>query len=689
MPIVLLWVFLYKKMSELQELIKREIWAIKEDASQVVAGAPDNDSLDDLINPDEIRDGGYAGWALDPHSELEGDDLDDITERITDNIINKKKMNLPIGSIFSLDTIDESMFGYKNADDSLIKQAVDFIERLPTMGPVSPHNNNKDLLQKFLIASQNIKKALQFTPNDINFFNKLISLQNHLKQTKTLNEDLVYWHADDAGPDSDSYELVSEDGTSLYTTAQGTVDGGDVPWDLQEGMNTKEIADLVVERITTFMPKAKGVKVKKKCQLGGKGDGTSEACDQGDINALEFGDINDSNRNRRDVNWVNVATENVDDRYYMQEGIITRKKDDEIFNYNDAKESAWKEPIEHGQKFYGVNFDLENNESSGQKKTFYFTKNLRKDQPVKYEINADLCIAGGDWQHPVMYFKIELTHDYSLKGSEHYDKKEFPWDSDDYYGKRYVMIPPVEAGNKFTKCESCDNYDYIAWDDDMAYEKGIEDEELKISDLDKKNAWNWLKKQIEDAIDDRHKMLDESKNTKKSLLKEEKVKFGALMLYFDIPKWKSILSNIRNEDLYDDGSGTFGKEHEPHTTILYGFHDDVTPEQMREAIGDSKPFTVEAKNIGIFQNEKFDVVKINIKPSPELLELRKKVETLPNTLTYKDYKPHMTLAYVKSGEGNKYLKEFENAITLKPEKLIFSDKDRKHTEFTIENGKKE
>jgi len=226
MPIVLLWVFLYKKMSELQELIKREIWAIKEDASQVVAGAPDNDSLDDLINPDEIRDGGYAGWALDPHSELEGDDLDDITERITDNIINKKKMNLPIGSIFSLDTIDESMFGYKNADDSLIKQAVDFIERLPTMGPVSPHNNNKDLLQKFLIASQNIKKALQFTPNDINFFNKLISLQNHLKQTKTLNEDLVYWHADDAGPDSDSYELVSEDGTSLYTTAQGTVAGG-------------------------------------------------------------------------------------------------------------------------------------------------------------------------------------------------------------------------------------------------------------------------------------------------------------------------------------------------------------------------------------------------------------------------------------------------------------------------------
>ncbi len=59
--------------------------------------------------------------------------------------------------------------------------------------------------------------------------------------------------------------------------------------------------------------------------------------------------------------------------------------------------------------FQKIYFDLENNDSTGEKKTFYIKKNLRKNQPYKYEINAELFEAGGDWEIPVLYFKIEFT----------------------------------------------------------------------------------------------------------------------------------------------------------------------------------------------------------------------------------------------------------------------------------------
>ena len=47
------------------------------------------------------------------------------------------------------------------------------------------------------------------------------------------------------------------------------------------------------ERDKSFGSGSKTVKVKKKCQLGGLGDGTSVACNQGDINNLEFGKVNE------------------------------------------------------------------------------------------------------------------------------------------------------------------------------------------------------------------------------------------------------------------------------------------------------------------------------------------------------------------------------------------------------------
>ncbi len=188
---------------------------------------------------------------------------------------------------------------------------------------------------------------------------------------------------------------------------------------------------------------------------------------------------------------------------------IKKDKDKEIFNYKSIVDDAWNEKVRDAKDFQEINFDLENNDSTGEKKTFYMKKNLRKDQPIKYEINAELFEAGGDWEMPVMYFRIEFTHDYSIirSSEEKKDKKpEYIWDKKPSYDGLYhsfVIIPPVEAGNKLKKTDSGK---YRAYDNSELSKE--EEKKIRITDADKKSCWEWLQNLLEKLINDRHKMLD-------------------------------------------------------------------------------------------------------------------------------------------------------------------------------------
>ena len=55
------------------------------------------------------------------------------------------------------------------------------------------------------------------------------------------------------------------------------------------------------ERKISYMPNSKTVEVKQKCKLGGNADGTSEPCNQGDINNLDLKSINESKSNYKSV----------------------------------------------------------------------------------------------------------------------------------------------------------------------------------------------------------------------------------------------------------------------------------------------------------------------------------------------------------------------------------------------------
>jgi hypothetical protein len=191
---------------------------------------------------------------------------------------------------------------------------------------------------------------------------------------------------------------------------------------------------------------------------------------------------------------------------------IRKDKDKEIFDYHIIIEDAWNEPKEEAQKFQKISFDFENDDSTGEKKTIYFKKNLKKDQPIKYEINAELYEAGGDWEMPVMYFRLEFTHDYGIIKSNNWKKNhkpEFIWDLENHnkLHNSFVLIPPIEVGNKLIKGNKNDKYNWYAYrNSDLPKEK---EKFVKITDIDKKNAWKWLEQLLEKVVNERHEMLDD------------------------------------------------------------------------------------------------------------------------------------------------------------------------------------
>ena len=85
------------------------------------------------------------------------------------------------------------------------------------------------------------------------------------------------------------------------------------------------------------------------------------------------------------------------------------------------------------------------------------------------------------------------------------------------------------------------------------------------------------------------------------------------------------------------------------------------------------------KNISLFENEEYDVVKMDIK-SKDLKKMNKRLrDNFEYTSDYPEYHSHLTLAYVKKGKGKKYTTKINDKIKLIPDKYIYSSPEFKKT----------
>ena len=167
-----------------------------------------------------------------------------------------------------------------------------------------------------------------------------------------------------------------------------------------------------------------------------------------------------------------------------------------------------------------------------------------------------------------------------------------------------------------------------------------------------------------------------------ALLKEGAHKanrFGCVMVFLDVDKkeWKNLQDILEDDDLYlpKDETG-YGKENDPHVTILFGLHDDIPDADIEKEINKIKTPTIKFSKISTFELKEYDVLKFDV-DSDDLHKLNKKFIEFPHTTDFPDYHPHCTIAYVKKGTGAKYIRKMKDMIDLKikPSKIVYSKAD--------------
>lgn len=173
--------------------------------------------------------------------------------------------------------------------------------------------------------------------------------------------------------------------------------------------------------------------------------------------------------------------------------------------------------------------------------------------------------------------------------------------------------------------------------------------------------------------------------------KEEKEPtYGCVMMGAKMPDWKDKhTSGIDPADVYikqyDD---SYGIEDKPHVTIVYGIHEDeIDPEVIMDIIeNDMKPVTVMIKEISIFENDEYDVVKYDVPVTKQILKYRNMfLDNFENTQSFPDFHPHMTLAYVKTGKGKKYVSKLDEPFEITFNKGIYSFHDEEGETITKEH----
>lgn len=146
------------------------------------------------------------------------------------------------------------------------------------------------------------------------------------------------------------------------------------------------------------------------------------------------------------------------------------------------------------------------------------------------------------------------------------------------------------------------------------------------------------------------------------------------------PALTEYIASIPDDALYTE-EADYGREDKPHVTVLYGVS-DTDAEKTKEILKRlPKQLTATLGKITLFEtNAKFDVLKIDV-TSPSLARLNdflcKNVEYHND---YPNYRPHVTLAYLKKGRGKPYVGDTRfDGKSIKFESFIYSDKNCQHT----------
>jgi 2'-5' RNA ligase len=151
--------------------------------------------------------------------------------------------------------------------------------------------------------------------------------------------------------------------------------------------------------------------------------------------------------------------------------------------------------------------------------------------------------------------------------------------------------------------------------------------------------------------------------------------------------------SIPDEYIYYDKKDEKGRQEEIHVTVKYGIHTD-DPAAVLSVVENVKPLKVRLGKTKIFWLDNCIVLKISVQ-SQDLVALNRRIRrNLQCTDTYPDYKPHITIAYVKLSDRNpywfqEYLTDEFDGMEVVLDELVFSTPDKQKYKMLLMDGKLE
>lgn len=166
--------------------------------------------------------------------------------------------------------------------------------------------------------------------------------------------------------------------------------------------------------------------------------------------------------------------------------------------------------------------------------------------------------------------------------------------------------------------------------------------------------------------------------------KSHKYEYGCTMLYFDFPLINKVHDAIDPNDIYEDENDpTFGLETEPHTTLLFGTHEGVPLDNIKQVLSKYQFNTCKIHNASLFKNDKYDVLKFDVQ-GDSLHQCNADLKQFPYTSNFPDYHPHLTVAYLKPGKGDRYANMLKNQEwELVPHYAVYSEPNGTKTKIPI------
>jgi len=148
---------------------------------------------------------------------------------------------------------------------------------------------------------------------------------------------------------------------------------------------------------------------------------------------------------------------------------------------------------------------------------------------------------------------------------------------------------------------------------------------------------------------------------------------------------RDLATRIAEEDIYNEDM--HGREDDPHVTIKYGIH-SADPAKLKDAFTKVRPFEVKLGRLSVFDNDKYDVLKVRV-TGQGLHDANRLVSATERcTDTFPTYNPHMTIAYLKPGTGRKYVGDRSlEGETFRVDRILFSGKDGNHVWIPLERSR--